>query len=98
MSQNFISSEALADLDEIFDYFAARSVEAGEKFASEFKKKCQYLTQFPNIGRSYAELKPNLRGIPLMGYIIFYQVVGGGVEIVRVLSAYRDLESMFLDE
>lgn len=98
MSQNFISSEALADLDAIFDYFAARSVESGEKFASEFKKKCQYLTQFPNIGRSYAELKPNLRGIPLMGYIIFYQVVGKGVEIVRVVSAYRDLESMFLDE
>jgi len=98
VSQNFISSEALADLDEIFDYFAVRSVEYGEKFASEFKKKCQYLTQFPNLGRSYAELKPNLRGIPLMGYIIFYQVVGEGVEIVRVMSAYRDLESMFLDE
>lgn len=75
MSQNFISSEALADLDEIFDYFATRSVEAGEKFASEFKKKCQYLTQFPNLGRSYATLKPNLRGIPLMGYIILYQIV-----------------------
>ncbi len=37
-NQNFISSEALADLDEIFDYFAGTSVEAGEKFASEFKK------------------------------------------------------------
>jgi toxin ParE1/3/4 len=40
VSQNFISSEALAELDEIFDYFATRSVEAGEKFVSEFKKKC----------------------------------------------------------
>ncbi|MFB2917884.1 type II toxin-antitoxin system RelE/ParE family toxin [Aerosakkonema funiforme] len=94
-NQNFISSEALADLDEIFDYFAGTSVEAGEKFASEFKKNCQYLTQFPNLGRSYAELKPNLRGIPLMGYIIFYQVVETGVEIVRVVSAYRDLKSLF---
>ena len=98
MSQNFISSEALADLDEIFDYFANRSVEAGEKFVSEFKKKCQYLTQFPNLGRSYATLKPNLRGIPLMGYVILYQIVEGGVEIVRGVSAYRDLESLFLNE
>lgn len=95
MSQNFISSEALADLEEIFDYFAARSVEAGENFASGFQKKCQHLTQFPNLGRSYTELKPNLRGVPLMGHIIFYQVVDGGVEIVRVLSAYRDLKSLF---
>ncbi|MCD8487819.1 MAG: type II toxin-antitoxin system RelE/ParE family toxin [Desertifilum sp.] len=61
----------------------------------DFKKKCQHLTQFPNLGRSYTELKPNLRGVPLMGYIIFYQVVDGGVEIVRVLSAYRDLKSLF---
>lgn len=98
MSQNFISSEALADLDEIFDYFATRSVEAGEKFVSEFKKKCQYLIQFPNLGRSYDKLKPNLRGIPLMGYIILYQIVEEGVEIVRVVSTYRDLESLFLDE
>jgi toxin ParE1/3/4 len=98
VSQNFISSQALGDLDEIFDYFATRSVEAGENFAIEFKKKCQYLTQFPNLGRSYATIKPNLRGIPLMGYIIFYQLVEGGVEIVRVVSAYRDLESVFLDE
>ena len=73
-------------------------MEAGENFVSEFKKKCQYLTQFPNLGRSYATLKPNLRRIPLMGYIILYQIVEGGVEIVRVVSAYRDLESLFLDE
>ncbi|MDJ1180350.1 hypothetical protein PJF56_15910 [Roseofilum sp. BLCC_M91] len=43
-------------------------------------------------------MKPDLRGIPIMGYIIFYTVVGEGVEIVRVVSAYRDLESVFLDE
>lgn len=91
MSQSFISLAALRDLDEIFDYFASTSVEAGEKFARDFKTKCQYLTQFPNLGRSYAELQPNLRGIPLRGYIIFYQVVEGGVEIVRVVNAYRDL-------
>ncbi len=30
-----------------------------------------------------------------MGYIIFYQVVETGVEIVRVVSAYRDLKSLF---
>ncbi|XWK90454.1 MAG: type II toxin-antitoxin system RelE/ParE family toxin [Phormidium sp.] len=98
MSQNFISPAALRDLDDIFDYFASSSVEAGEKFAIEFKKKCQYLTQFPNFGRSYATLKPNLRGIPLMNYIIFYQVIEEGVEIVRVVSAYRDLQSLFSDE
>lgn len=98
MSQNYISAQALQDIDEIFDYFTTTSVEAGEKFKIEFQKKCQYLTQFPNIGRSYSEIKPNLRGISIMGYIIFYQVIEGGVEIVRLVSAYRDLQSIFDDK
>jgi hypothetical protein len=33
-----------------------------------------------------------------MGYVILSQIVEGGVEIVRVVSAYRDLDSLFLDE
>lgn len=98
MTQSFISQAALQDLDEIFDYFAGINIEAGEKFVNEFKKKCQYLAQFPKLGRSYGEIRPNLRGVPLMNYVILYQVIDGGVEIVRVISAYRDLGSIFSED
>jgi toxin ParE1/3/4 len=33
-------------------------------FLQEFNKKCQYLANFPNIGRSYKHIKDYLRGIP----------------------------------
>ncbi|MBW4608209.1 MAG: type II toxin-antitoxin system RelE/ParE family toxin [Hassallia sp. WJT32-NPBG1] len=96
--QYVIAVEASQDLDEILDYFLQRNVDAGERFIREFNKKCQNLAQFPNIGRSYANFDPTLRGIALDGYIIFYRVFEDRLVIVRVISGYRDLESVFKDD
>ncbi|MBC6474252.1 MAG: type II toxin-antitoxin system RelE/ParE family toxin [Hormoscilla sp. GM102CHS1] len=67
------------------------------RFVEEFEKKCRNLVEFPNMGRSYAEIKPSLWGIPIEGYIILYRVIENGVEIVRVVSGYRDLPSLFFE-
>lgn len=69
-----------------------------KSYAREFKKKCQNLANFPNIGRSYAHIKPLLRGLPLNGYVILYQVIDDGVEILRVVSGRQDLESLFASD
>jgi len=91
-----ISKTASQDLHEILDYFLARDlVNAGERFIREFNQKSQNIVRFPNIGRSYAKFGEGLRGIPLDGYIIFYQVFQDNVVIVRVVSGYRDLNSIF---
>ena len=95
--QYVLAKEATQDLDEILDYFLSRNIDAGERFIQEFNKKCKYLTQFPNIGRSYANLDPTLRGIPVDGYILFYRVFEDNIIIVRVISGYRDLKSVFTD-
>lgn len=47
------------------------------------------------MGKSYAHLKPGLRGLLLMGYIIFYRVIEDDVEILRVVSGYRNLQDVF---
>ncbi|MGB3651535.1 MAG: type II toxin-antitoxin system RelE/ParE family toxin [Rivularia sp. (in: cyanobacteria)] len=95
--QYVLAQEATQDLDEILDYFLSRNIDAGERFIQEFNKKCKYLTQFPNIGRSYANLDPTLRGIPVDGYILFYRVFEDTIVIVRVISGYRDLKTVFTD-
>ncbi|MFK0734268.1 MAG: type II toxin-antitoxin system RelE/ParE family toxin [Gloeotrichia echinulata GP01] len=95
MSNYIIAPSASRDLNEIADYFLTRNLEAGEKLFREFNKKCQNLANFPSMGRSYAHIKPSLRGLPLDGYVILYQVVDDGVEILRVVSGNRDLESLF---
>lgn len=95
MKQHIISPEASQDLSEIIDYFASINIDAGERFVDEFDKKCKYLANFPNMGRSYGNIKPDLRGVPLDDYIILYRVINSEVEIVRVISGYRNLESLF---
>jgi toxin ParE1/3/4 len=47
------------------------------------------------MGRSYAELLPELRGISVNPCIIFYRLIKDDVEIIRVVNGYRDLESLF---
>lgn len=95
MKRLVITIDASRDLSEISDYFLEQSIEAGDRFVEGFGKKCQHLAEFPYLGRSYAQLVPGLRGIPLMDYIIFYEIVGEGIEILRVISGYRNLQTVF---
>ena len=92
---HLISEEASADLEEITDYFLNVSVEAGDRFVKEFDRKCLYLTQFPYIGKRYAELASDLRGLRLERYIIFYRVYSDRLSIVRIVNASRDLKGLF---
>jgi toxin ParE1/3/4 len=96
VSNCFLSKQASQDLDAIADYFLTRNIEAGESLFKEFTRKCVNLVRFPNLGRSYAHVRPGMRGIPLEGYIILYQVVVDGVEVLRVVGGRQDLEELFL--
>lgn len=97
MIRSTISQTASRDLVEILDYFTNINNEVGERFIQEFEKKCKNIVNFPNIGCSYEEIAPFLRGIPIDGHIIFYKVIDEEITIVRVVSGKRDLKSLFLD-
>lgn len=44
-----------------------------------------------------ATIKDYLRGIPVDGYIIFYRVLDERIEIMHVVSGYRDFKSLFCE-
>lgn len=79
----------------IADYFTENNVAAGEGFFRAFDRKCKQLVAFPNSGRSYDSTRPNLRGIFLDGYIIFYRLLDDGIEILRVVNGRRNFPSLF---
>ena len=95
MSLCVIALEASQDLNAISDYFVSRNIDAGERLLQEFNQKCVKLLQFPNMGKSYAAIRPWLRGVPLDGYIIFYEVLEDGITILRVVSGRQNLETLF---
>ena len=91
-----IAPSAIRDLDDISDYFLERNIKAGEQILQEFTKKCRNLAAFPTMGKSYSHIRFDLRGIQLQGYIIHYRLIkDDGLEIVRVVNARQDLESLF---
>ncbi|MBS9388226.1 MAG: type II toxin-antitoxin system RelE/ParE family toxin [Dolichospermum sp.] len=80
-----LSVEASQDIENILDYFLQRNIDAGEKFVKDFNNKCLNIVKFPKIGRSYSHIDSPLRGIPIDGYIIFYQLLENSIVIIRVV-------------
>ncbi len=95
MSRYVINILASRDLNDIADYFASQSLESGDRFFRAFNRRCSQLVAFPNSGKSYAAIRPDLRGLSLEGYVIFYRVLDDGVEILRVVSGRRNFPSLF---
>jgi toxin ParE1/3/4 len=95
MSRYLINILASQDLQAIADYFADNNLEAGERFFRTFDRKCRQLITFPDSGKSYSAIRPDLRGLSLEGYVVFYRILDDGVEILRVVSGRRNLSSLF---
>lgn len=66
-----------------------------EPIFDAIRKKARLLSQFPNMGKAYSQLAPDLRGAPIEDYIIFYYPRADGIDIARIVSGYRDLEELF---
>jgi toxin ParE1/3/4 len=103
MGQYVISDEAIQDLDQVSNYFLERNIDAGERFLLAFDAKCRQLVAFPNSGRSYSHIRPNLRGLALNGFILLYEVSRSQdddvkIEILRVVHGRRNLASLFSDD
>ena len=60
-------------------------------------KNVDILLLFPTWDAVIQILRIIKRGISLNGYIIFYRVTDIGIEILRVVSGYRDYPSLFID-
>jgi toxin ParE1/3/4 len=94
MSYRF-SEDAVTDLEEIFDYLGNHSVEAAGKLFDRIRQRAKLISRFPEAGKSYDDLIPGLKGFVVDNYIAFYIRSGEGIEILRVISGYRDLKSIF---
>jgi toxin ParE1/3/4 len=95
MSRYLINVVASRDLNEIADYFANNNLEAGEEFFQAFNRNRQQLVAFPNSGKSYANIRADLRSLSVAGYIVFYRLLDDGIEILRVVSGRRNLQDLF---
>lgn len=97
MNYYSFSEQAIKDLNEICNYIAEGNAKAASRLFDEIRKKCKLVANFPNMGKRYDKLMSNLRGFMVENYIVFYYPSEKGIYVLRVVSGYRDLESLFSD-
>lgn len=95
MSQLRISPRASSDLIEIWSYIADDSAANADAFIDKIYETIELLARQPGSGRRREELAPGIQSFPVGRYIIFYRVVAGAIEIVRLLHGARDIENIF---
>lgn len=86
-------SQADADLDSIWGYIAADNIKAADNLISRIGAVFEMLVQNPLAGRERPELVPGLRSFPVGSYVIFYVPVPDGIEVLRVMSGWRDVDA-----
>lgn len=89
---------ASRDLESILDYVAEHSnIDAADTVLRKINQKCNQLTQFPEMGRKRDELSAGVRSFSVDGYLVLYRIVQPDVEILRIVSGFRDLKSLFAE-
>jgi toxin ParE1/3/4 len=96
---------ARVDVVEIAVYLGTEATpEIADRFLVALDRACERLAALPQIGSPYRTTNAALRGLrkwpvpSFPNHLLFYQPVPGGVEIVRVLHASRDLIRLLEDE
>ena len=97
MGSYSFTNAAIQDIDKICEYIARQNSQAASQLFDVIRKKCKLIANFPNMGKSYSKVAPDLRGFVVENYIIFYYPKKDGINIARVVSGYQDLELLFLE-
>ena len=87
------SSEAIADLAQIWEWIAERSsIHAADILRTRIESTLQpTLAAHAGLGRARPEFGSGVRSFPIAPYVVFYQIAQNDVQILRVLHGHRDI-------
>ena len=84
------------DYAAIWDYIASNAdAETADSLLRLFDEKLHLISQFPGMGAARPELRARLRSFPVANYHLFYRPTRGGIELIRIIHAARDLKKIF---
>ena len=82
---------ARRDLLEIWLYIADENERAADGVLDRISDALSMLASHPFSGRNRPELNDALRSFPVETYVIFYIPKDEYIDVVRILSGYRDV-------
>lgn len=95
MAKYRLTRKAKIDLIEIWDYTVKTwSRNQAESYYSQLIESFTFITNEPEAGKDFSEVKNGLRGLRVGKHIVFYQVENEStILIIRILHGRMDLES-----
>ena len=95
MPRLVVSPLAQADIDEIWDYIARDSIRNADRFVDRIEQRLGLLAANPRLGVARDDLRAGLRRLGYARYLIYYRLVRGGIEVVRVIHGARDQRALW---
>lgn len=85
------SPQARRDAISIWQWVADDSPRAADGLLARFAEVSSLLAGAPEMGRARNDLARGLRCFPVGEYVIFYRLIGDGIDIVRILHGRQDI-------
>ena len=91
-----LSQEATGDLREVYDYIAADDPAAARRVLEDLRTAMHRLAEHPGLGHLGEDLADEaLRVWTVHSYLVIYRPDARPLQVVRVLSGYRDIATLF---
>ena len=92
MSGYILSADADFDLDSVWEYIAADSIDAADRWIEKLFDAFEALGQTPGMGHKREDLTPYpVLFWPVGAYLIIYRAARRPIEIVAVTQGSRDI-------
>lgn len=91
---------ARIDLAAHYAHIGERSLDAAERFRHQAEATFQALARSPGTGAAYSAGDPRLAGLRcsrikrFRNHLVFYLPIEGGIEVIRVIHAARDIPTV----
>jgi len=97
MSGFVLSLSARKDILALWDYIAQDDIDAADRVQKAIHDVIDNLVALPGMGHRRDDIADQtLRFWPLFNYLIIYRPETDPLEIVRVISGYRDLAPLLI--
>ena len=97
MNDYFITKPARSDPRDIWNFFAERSERVADRLLDDITEQFDLIAEQPLlVGHKDIIYGTEYRICAVRNYVIFYEILDHGVQIVRVVHGSRDPDSMFL--
>lgn len=95
MSRVLRRPQAESDILEIWDYIAEDSMDEADRWVDRLDEKLSLWATQPTLGRVREELAPRVRSLAFGRYVVFFESLPDGIDVLRVLHGSRDLDAGF---